>query len=133
MLSAIDQENGELEKPSNQVVFSLDAVSLYPSMECEETASICARMITQSGLLLEPVDWEEAGLYLVLTGNRGSVPNDCLPQRKFSTGPSPMITTAEVLGPTDIAKLSPNSNFSWGLSWLYCQLIQPLTRPSTRV
>ena len=31
-----------------------------------------------------------------------------------------------------IAKLSPspNSNFSWGLSWLYSQLIQPPTHTS---
>ena len=32
-----------------------------------------------------------------------------------------------------IAKLSPspNSNFSWGLSWLFCQLIQPPSHPPT--
>ena len=33
-----------------------------------------------------------------------------------------------------IAKLSPslNSNFSWGLTWLYSQIIQPPTRLPTR-
>ena len=33
------------------------------------------------------------------------------------------------------AKLSPspNSSFGWGLSWLYFQLIQPLTNPPGRV
>ena len=30
-----------------------------------------------------------------------------------------------------IAKLSPSSNFSLGLSWLYFQLIQPATQPAT--
>ena len=101
MLSAIDHENGDPDKPSNQVVFSLDAEALYPSMECNETAHICGLMVTQSGLWFEAIDWEEACLYLVLTGNKGSLPEDCLPKRRDNAGPKPTITTLEILGPIE--------------------------------
>ena len=51
-------------------------------------------MVAKSALWLEAVDWNELGLYLVLT-----ISSDCLPTRKFSSGPAPAITTTEVLGP----------------------------------
>ena len=99
MLSAIDTENLSTSKPHNQVMVSLDAVALYPSLEAEETSRVCAMMVSKSKMWIEAVDWEEAALYLVLTGDTGDVPPDCLPQRKYSSGAAPSITTAEVLGP----------------------------------
>ena len=99
MLAAIDEENANLHKPSNQVCFSLDAVALYPSMEAQETAEICSDLVVSSGLWIEAVDWEEVALYLVLTGATNGVSPDLLPTRKHSSGPKPCITTAEVVGP----------------------------------
>ena len=62
-------------------MISLDAVALYPSLKAEETADICA------------------SLYAFLTEGSECVPPDCLPSRKYSSGPTPTITTLEILGP----------------------------------
>ena len=99
MLAEIDIVNGKEDRPHNQVCLSMDAVALYPSLEKNETAKICSRMIANSGLWLEAVDWNELGLYLVLTNSAGSVPAECLPTRKYRSGAAPTITTSEVLGP----------------------------------
>ena len=99
MLSAIDKCNQNYRKAHNQVMISLDVVALYPSLEAEETAEICASMVVSSGLWFDAIDWEEAALYVVLTEGSGSVSMECLPSRKYSTGPKPTITTAEVTGP----------------------------------
>ena len=90
-------------------MISLDVVALYPSMESEETSRICAHMVTKSGLWLEAIDWEEAALYVVLTGQTGDLPSDCLPQRKYSAGAAPSITMAEVIGP--VARDKTKSKF----------------------
>ena len=60
MLSAINQANLDPDRPDEQVFGSLDAVGLYPSMEADETSDRCARLIVQSGVCFELVDWEEA-------------------------------------------------------------------------
>ena len=99
MLAAIDIANSVDSRPPNQVCISLDEVGLYPSLESEETASVCAEMVVNSGLYFEAVNWEEAGLYLVLTGKTEDISQEILPSRKFVTGAKPGITTAEVLGP----------------------------------
>ena len=108
LLSAIDQEN---KNPvSNQCCFSLDAVAMYPSLEPEETSMICATEVANSGLFFTAINWEEMGLYLVLTGQQHDMSEECLPTRKFSNGPSPTITTAEVLGP--IVRKPEDSKFN---------------------
>ena len=45
----------------------------------------------------------------VLTGQTGDLPSDCLPQRKYSAGAAPSITTAEVIGP--VARDKTKSKF----------------------
>ena len=77
----------------------MDAVALYPSLEKNETARICSTMVARSGLWFEAVDWEELGLYLVLTNSSGTISSECLPTRKHNAGQAPTITTSEVLGP----------------------------------
>ena len=99
MLAAIDKENANPQKPSNQVCFSLDAVALYPSMEACETAEICSTLVVNSGLWIEAINWEEVALYLFLTDATEGISAYLLPTRKHSNGPKPSITTAEVLGP----------------------------------
>ena len=99
MLAEIDNVNSNPMRPHNQVCLSMDAVALYPSLEKNETARICSTMVAKSGIWLEAVDWNELGLYLVLTKSSGAISSDCLPTRKFSSGPAPAITTTEVLGP----------------------------------
>ena len=110
MLSAIDAENLSADKLHKQVMVSLDVAALYPSLVSDETSSICALMVTKSGLWLEAIDWEEAGLYVVLTGDTSNLPSDCLPQRKYSAGAAPSITTAEVLGPIERNKTTSKFN-----------------------
>ena len=75
MLSYIDRENVDLEKPSGQVIISLDAIALYPSLEAEETSNVCAEMIVNSGMWVEMIDWEEVGLYVSLTGGEEEFSN----------------------------------------------------------
>ena len=99
MLSSIDLENADVNKPSGQVIISLDAVALYPSLDAEETSRVCAELITTSGLWLESIDWEEVGLYITLTGNDDKFPQEIIPQRRHSAGAKPAVTTSEVLGP----------------------------------
>ena len=94
---AIDQEN---EHPvHDQCCFSLDAVAMYPSLEAKETSEICAAEVVRSGVFFTAINWEELGLYLVLTGQHHGISQECLPTRKFSNGSAPSITTAEALGP----------------------------------
>ena len=86
-------------KPSNQVIISLDAVALYPSLEADKTSRVCAEMITSSGLWIESIDWEEVGLYVKLTGGDQLFSHEIIPQRRYTAGAKPSITTYEVLGP----------------------------------
>ena len=83
----------------NQTCISIDATALYPSLDYEETAKVCAELVVESGLWFRAIDWEELGLYLVLTGRVENLHQDCLPTRKYTGGPRPVITTAEVTGP----------------------------------
>ena len=98
LLSSMDLENADVLKPSDQVIISLDAVALYPSLEAEETARVCSELITTSGLWFDSIDWEEVGLYVTLTGNDGLFPQEIIPQRRYSSGAKPSITTSEVVG-----------------------------------
>ena len=111
MLSYIDRENGDPGKPSGQVIISLDAIALYPSLEAEETSNVCAEMIVNSGMWVEAIDWEEVGLYVSLTGGEEEFSKEIIPQRKFKAGAKPQITTYEVIGP-----LPRNKNTSKFLS-----------------
>ena len=82
MLSFIDAENADPLKLHGQVLISLDAKALYPSLDAEQTSRICAEMITTSGLWIESIDWEEIGLYVCLTGGEENFSSDIIPQRR---------------------------------------------------
>ena len=56
-------------------------------------------MVVNSGVYFEAINWEEAALYLVLTGKTDDIPEEVLPTRRSHSGSKPGITTAEVLGP----------------------------------
>ena len=56
MLSAIDKANEAPVRLSNQVCVSLDAVWLYPSLQKEETSSVCAEMVVNSGIYFEAIN-----------------------------------------------------------------------------
>ena len=45
-----DESNNAPFRPSNQVCVSLDAIGLYPSLDKEETLTICAEMVVNSGV-----------------------------------------------------------------------------------
>ena len=99
MLSSIDLENSDDLKPAGQVIISMDAVALYPSLEAEDSARVCAELITTSGLRVESIDWEEVGLYVTVTGHDGQFSNEIIPQRRYTAGAKPSITTSEIVGP----------------------------------
>ena len=56
------------------VFFSTDVKSLYPSLEVEPCAAIVARMLKESRLEVEGVNWDQAVYYLALTLDRAKVP-----------------------------------------------------------
>ena len=87
LLNAIDQEN---EDPiHDQCCFSLDVKAMYPSLDPEETSDICAREVVRSGVFFTAINWEEMALYLVLNGQHDGLSKECLPTRKYNSGPAP--------------------------------------------
>ena len=55
------------------VFFSTDVKSLYPSLEVEPCTAIVARMLKESRLEVEGVNWDQAVYYLALTLDRAKV------------------------------------------------------------
>ena len=77
-------------------------MSYTTSLKKEEAARVCSSLVASSNIKFCGLDWEEVGLYLVLTCTQeelGNTPPALLPTRKHRAGPSPSITTEEVLGP----------------------------------
>ncbi len=84
----------------------MDAVAMYPSLQKETTAKICAEQVVTSGVKIQEIVWGEAPLYLALTHTTEEIralnlPPDILPTRKSKRGPAPNITTEEVMGLID--------------------------------
>ena len=84
-------------------MLSTDVKSLYPSLQAGPCAAIIARMLEESSLEVEGVNWDQAVLYLVLTLDRAKVIElgleDVVPKWRKARGRAPGITTKEVRGP----------------------------------
>ena len=105
------------------VFFSTDVKSLYPSLQAKLCADIITRMLEESRLVVEGVNWDQAVYYLALTINRAKVEElglgEVVPKRRKDRGRAPGITTKEVRAPLQEQK-------EWGQSLFF-----PPTRATT--
>ena len=124
MLATIEEKINRNSNISELVFFSTDVKSLYPSLQAEPCAAIVARMLQESRLVIEGVNWNEAVFYLALTLDRAKVTelglDEVVPKWRGRRGRPPGITTKEVRGPLQEEK-------NWESSLFY-----PPTRAMTR-
>ena len=96
----INQNNLNID---DLVFFSTDVKSLYPSLEVEPCAAIVARMMMESKLVVEGVNWDQAVYYLALTLDIAKVRElgleEVVPKWRKTRGRAPGITTKEVRSP----------------------------------
>ena len=69
LLEVLESFNNCKENPSNQnlprrVVGSMDAISLYPSLEVERSAEIIKEEVMKSDVIFDNIDNHELGIYL---------------------------------------------------------------------
>ena len=87
------------------VIFSTDVKSLYPSLDAKQCVAIITKLVKDSRLVVEGVDWDQAVLYLAVTLTRDKVDEFGLQEivpawrRAGGRGRPPGITTKEVRGP----------------------------------
>ena len=125
MLATIEERiNNNNLNIEELVFFSTDVKSLYPSLEVEPCAKIVARMLTESSLKVEGVNWDQAVFYLALNLDRAKVTelglDEVVPKWRKARGRAPGITTKEVRSPLQEEK-------DWESSLFF-----PPTRATTR-
>ena len=106
-----DPENPEHVHGDTPTITMLasDVSALFPSMNKEETARVCAVMIEKSDLMIEEVDYTEILLYLRMNQNKvdlGDLEN-LLPVRRYKGGNAPGMKNSQIKGPhkqTEIPK-----------------------------
>ena len=124
-LAAIKEDINCNDDVKDLVFFSTDVKSLYPSLQGEQCAAIVARMVRESSLKVEGVNWDQAALYLALTLTRERVEElqlqEVIPiwKKAGGRGRHPGITTKEVKAPLQ-------ENKDWGKS-----LFNPPSRGAT--
>ena len=124
-LAAIKEDINCNNDVKDLVFFSTDVKSLYPSLQGEQCAAIVARLVRESDLKVEGVNWDQAALYLALTLARERVEElelqETIPiwKKAGGRGRHPGITTKEVKAPLQ-------ENKDWGKS-----LFHPPSRGAT--
>ena len=90
------------DRSRTMVIIGTDAVSLYPSLEKQESADEVAVAVQESNLKWEGVSWKEATRFLVLgrdeTWCRKSSLWRVLPKRRFKHGVRPGLTGVGPMG-----------------------------------
>ena len=123
MIATIEERINRNNNVENLVFFSTDVKSLYPSLQTKPCAAIIARMLNESTLVVEGVNWDQAVYYLALTINRAKVEElglgEVVPRWRKDRGRAPGITTKEVRAPLQEQK-------EWGASLFF-----PPTRATT--
>ena len=123
MLATIEEKINGNNEVENLVFFSTDVKSLYPSLQAVPCAAIIARLLNESRLVVEGVNWDQAALYIALTITRAKVEElglgEVVPKWRKDRGRAPGITTKEVRGPLQEDK-------DWGTSLFF-----PPTRLAT--
>ena len=66
MLRAL-QDCNDKRIPGRKVrVFSMDVKAMYPSLELDTVVHLVGKMIEESNLVIEGIDWEEVGKYIIV-------------------------------------------------------------------
>ena len=104
-IATIEEKINRNDNIEDLVFFSTDVKSLYPSLDGKRCAAIIARLVRESSLVVEDVNWEEAALYVALNLERNKVEElglkEVIPawRRAGGRGRHPGIVTKEVRGP----------------------------------
>ena len=104
-IALIEEKINRNENIQNLAFFSTDVKSLYPSLDGKQCAAIVARLVKQSTLVIEGINWEQAVLYIALNLDRTKVEEigleEVIPawRRAGGRGRHPGMTTKEVRGP----------------------------------
>ena len=104
-IATIEEKINRNDDIEDLVFFSTDVKSLYPSLDGKRCAAIIARLVRESTLVVEDVNWEEAALYIALNLDRNKVEElglkEVIPawRRAGGRGRHPGIVTKEVRGP----------------------------------
>ena len=100
MLATIEERINGNNEVENLAFFSTDVKSLYPSLQAKPCAAIIARMLNESRLVVEGVNWDQAVFYIALTIDRARVEEmglgEVVPKWRKDRGRAPGITTKEV-------------------------------------
>ena len=96
MRTIADTNEKLTDKDKEQLIIgSLDANSLYPSLDAEESGNICGKMIEESNLELRGVDWKAATKYLaVVIPNKADIlasVAEYIPERYTVKGKKPTL------------------------------------------
>ena len=109
-LATIEEKINKNENIQNLVFFSSDVKSLYSSLQSEACTATCARLVRESSLVVEGVNWDQAALYLALTLTRDRVKElrlqEVIPawRNAGGRGMHPGIVTKEETSPMQEAK-----------------------------
>ena len=104
-IANIEEKINQNDNIEDLVFFSTDVKSLYPSLDGRRCAAIIAKLVRESSLVVEDVNWEEAALYVALNLDRNKVEElglgEVIPawRRAGGRGRHPGIMTKEVRGP----------------------------------
>ena len=104
-IATIEEKINRNQNIQELVFFSTDVKSLYPSLQSKQCAATIARMVKESTLVVEGVNWDQAALYLALTLDREKVEElelqEVVPTWKKAGGRGrhPGINTKEVRAP----------------------------------
>ena len=104
-IATIEEKINRNENIQDLVFFSTDVKSLYPSLDGKMCAATVARLVKESTLVVEDVNWDQAALYVALNLDRTKVEErgleDVIPawRKAGGRGRHPGMTTKEVRGP----------------------------------
>ena len=103
MIASIKERVNRNNNVKDLVFFSTDVKALYPSLQAKPCAAIIARLLNESRLVVEGVNWDHAVFHLALTLTRAKVEElglgDVVPRWRKDRGRAPGITTKEVRAP----------------------------------
>ena len=78
-----------------RVIVGADVVSLYPSLDAEESSEAVREEVENSKVEFDNVNWEEATTYIAINNNRYEARkmkvDDLIPVRRYKKGPKPTI------------------------------------------
>ena len=101
VLSQLDAVCGKVEREGKDVcVGSGDATALYPSLRHAPSARLCGKLVLESQVVIEGVDYRAAGILVATACSEGEIRkaklSKVIPKRRFKYGRKPTMATKEL-------------------------------------